>query len=143
MNSIWYLFRQHKNGNIERKWKYEYFSKRKSSRSLETFLHLLQQWWGIEETFQTKLFRFHPNFTRILDDWFISYLNFYEQAQNMNDVMTAVENYMKGEMQMSQVMDGACGMWKMKMHFQKNIGVATRSRDGKFSTRPRDAAVQS
>ena len=107
------------------------------------FYILLQQWWGIEETFQTKLFRFHPNFTRILDDWFISYLNFYEQAQNMNDVMTAVENYMKGEMQMSQVMDGACGMWKMKMHFQKNIGVATRSRDGKFSTRPRDAAVQS
>ena len=46
--------------------------------------------------------------------------------------MTAVENYMKGEMQMSQVMDGAYGMWKMKMHFQENIGVATRSRDGKF-----------
>ena len=46
--------------------------------------------------------------------------------------MTAVENYMKGEMQMSQVMDGAHGMWKMKMHFQENIGVATRSRDGKF-----------
>ena len=35
-------------------------------------------------------------------------------------------------MQMSQVMDGAHGMWKMKMHFQENIGVATRSRDGKF-----------
>ena len=52
----------------------------------------------------------------------------------MNDIndSSRVENYMKGEMQMSQVMDGAHGMWKMKMHFQENIGVATRNRDGKF-----------
>ena len=53
---------------LKRKWKYEYFSIRKSSRSLETFLHLLQQWWGIEETLETKLFRFHPGKTCMMID---------------------------------------------------------------------------
>ena len=33
------------------------------------FYILLQQWWGIEETFKTKLFRFHPGKIRMMIDY--------------------------------------------------------------------------
>ena len=71
---------------LKRKWKYEYFSIRKSSRSLETFLHLLQQWWGIEETLETKLFRFHPGKTCMMIDLY-HILTFMNKPKTwMNDI---------------------------------------------------------